>query len=147
MVEGAYEAVVIGGPDSESFLDSLLSQDLAALVDGAVTRSLLLAPRGKLRAQLWVGRLGDEFVLVTDGGSGAAVAGDLAHFKLRVTVTIGERPRDFDHRLRSRQTWSMIQLPTGMISSDSSAMGMKAPGPTSPWPGRSQRTRASAPTM
>ena len=90
LVSGAYEAVRVRGPDAETFLDALLSQDLTGLAAGSVTRSLLLAPRGKLRAQLWVGRLGDDFVLVTDFGSGATVSEDLRRFKLRVDVTIDD---------------------------------------------------------
>lgn len=90
LLEGGYEAVGVGGPDAESFLDSLLSQDLTALAEGAASRSLLLAPRGKLRALLWVGRLPDEFVLVTDAGSAEVVAADLSRFKLRVDATIGD---------------------------------------------------------
>lgn len=90
IVVGAYEAVRVDGPDAESFLDSLLSQDLSGWDPGRVGRALLLAPRGKLRAQLWVARLAQGFVLVTDSGSGATVAGDLTRFKLRVDVTIGD---------------------------------------------------------
>jgi len=90
VVEGCHELVRVTGPDAETFLDSLLSQDLAGLAEGAVVRSLLLGPRGKLRALLWVSRVGDEFLLVCDAGLAATVAGDLARFKLRVDVTIGE---------------------------------------------------------
>lgn len=90
LISGAYEAVRVGGLDASTFLDSLLSQDLAGLSPGAVARSLLLAPRGKLRAQLWVGRAEDEYLLVTDGGSGQNVVADLTRFRLRVDVTIGE---------------------------------------------------------
>ncbi len=89
-VESQHELVRVVGPDAESFLDSLLSQDLTGLAEGAVVRSLLLGPRGKLRALLWVARFGDEFLLVADAGSGAAVAADLARFKLRVALDIEE---------------------------------------------------------
>ena len=63
---GQHRVVRVAGPDAESFLDSLLSQDLAGLDDGTVVRSLLLGPRGKLRALLWVARFGEEFLLLCD---------------------------------------------------------------------------------
>lgn len=85
----AHQLVRVAGPDSESFLDSLLSQQLAGLADGVVVRSLLLGPRGKLRALLWVARFGDEFLLVADAAAAAGLAGDLARFKLRVKLEIG----------------------------------------------------------
>lgn len=90
VVEGRHELVRVAGPDAETFLDSLLSQDLAGLAEGTVVRSLLLGPRGKLRALLWVRRAEHEFLLVSDSGTAATVAGDLTRFKLRVDVTIAE---------------------------------------------------------
>jgi folate-binding protein YgfZ len=90
LVEGQYVLIRVTGPDAESFLDSLLSQDLAGLADGKVVRSLLLGPRGKLRALLWVGRRRDEFHLVCDARAGGSVVDDLTRFKLRVDLTIGE---------------------------------------------------------
>ena len=90
VVGGCHVLIGVAGSDAESFLDSLLSQDLTGLAEGTVVRSLLLAPRGKLRALLWVGRAGDEFRLVCDVAAGGAVVEDLTRFKLRVDVTIGE---------------------------------------------------------
>ncbi len=85
----AHQLVRVTGPDAESFLDSLLSQDLVGLADGVVVRSLLLEPRGKLRALLWVARFGDEFLLVTDAEAAENVVADLSRFKLRVDLEIG----------------------------------------------------------
>ncbi|NNL96801.1 MAG: folate-binding protein YgfZ [Acidimicrobiia bacterium] len=90
VVDGAHVLVRVAGPDAETFLDSLLSQDLGGLADGTVVRSLLLGPRGKLRALLWVVRFGDEFLLVSDAATGPSVVEDLARFKLRVQLEIGE---------------------------------------------------------
>ena len=88
LVADAHELVTVSGPDARSFLDSLLSQDLTELADGDVVRSLLLGPRGKLRASMWVGRAGDVFHLATDAGSGANVQEDLLRFKLRVDAEV-----------------------------------------------------------
>ena len=90
VVQGQHTMVRVTGPDAESFLDSLLSQDLTGLDDGLVVRSLLLGPRGKLRALLWVARFGDEFLLVSDSAAGSSVVEDLTRFKLRVQLEIGE---------------------------------------------------------
>ncbi len=90
VIDSAHQLVRVVGPDAESFLDSLLSQDLAGLVDGVVVRSLLLGPRGKLRALLWVSRFGEEFILVTDLVAAASVVTDLTRFKLRVELEIGQ---------------------------------------------------------
>jgi len=89
VVEGQHALVRVVGPDAESFLDSLLSQELVGLADGRVVRSLLLGPRGKLRALLWVVRTGDEFVIVSDREAADSVVEDLTRFKLRVDLTIG----------------------------------------------------------
>lgn len=89
VVDGQHELVRVAGPDAESFLDSLLSQTLIDLPDGTVVRSLLLEPRGKLRALLWVTRYGEEFLLIADAGAGRSVIDDLTRFKLRVDLTIG----------------------------------------------------------
>ncbi|MGI9647292.1 MAG: YgfZ/GcvT domain-containing protein [Acidimicrobiia bacterium] len=89
-VEGQHQLIRVGGSDAGTFLDSLLSQDLTGLAEGAVVRSLLLEPRGKLRALLWVARVGDEFLLICDSAAGSSVGADLARFKLRVDVNIGD---------------------------------------------------------
>jgi folate-binding protein YgfZ len=90
VVSGQHVLVRVTGPDAETFLDSLLSQDLGGLADGMVVRSLLLGARGKLRALLWVARFGEEFLLVCDGSAGPSVVEDLTRFKLRVQLEIGE---------------------------------------------------------
>lgn len=88
VIDAQHQVVRVAGLDAESFLDSLLSQDLVGLDDGKVVRSLLLGPRGKLRALLWVVRFGEEFLLVADSEAAANVVADLARFKLRVDLEI-----------------------------------------------------------
>lgn len=96
LVADAHELVAVAGPDAGSFLDSLLSQDLTGLTDGQIVRSLLLEPRGKLRAPLWVGLIDSVFQLATEPDSGEIVAGDLLRFKLRVDVEIAAPVPMFD---------------------------------------------------
>ena len=82
------------GPDTIRFLNDLISQEIAGLEPGTVTRSLLLEPQGKLRHVLWVLRGEDEVGLVTDPGRGEDLANDLGRYKIRVDVEIEARDRD-----------------------------------------------------
>ncbi len=92
LVAGRHELVWARGPDAITFLDSLLTQDVAAMEVGQVARSLLLEPRGKLRAILWLLRGDDEVGMVADAGYGEVAAGDLTRFRMRVDVTIDPEP-------------------------------------------------------
>lgn len=72
------------GPDTLTFLQGQLSQDIAEIDIGVSRWSLLLAPTGKVDAWLRVSRAGsDDFILDTDAGYGDAVAARLERFKLR----------------------------------------------------------------
>ncbi len=89
-----HEIVWVRGPDAVRFLDGLVSQAVAPLEPGAVARSLLLAPQGKLRAPHHLLRGEDEVGLVVDRGVADTAAADLRRFKIRVDVVIEpeERP-------------------------------------------------------
>ena len=88
LVADYHDVVSVHGSDAESFLQSIISQDLDALPEGGVTRSLLLGPEGKLRAILWVLKGKDELLLVTDRGQGEVVAAELARYRFRVDAVI-----------------------------------------------------------
>jgi len=88
LVRDRYERVRVVGAEARSFLDGLLSQDLAEVETGGAVRSFLLSPQGKLRALLWVAGSDEAVDLYTDAGYGAQVADDLAHYKIRVKATI-----------------------------------------------------------
>jgi tRNA-modifying protein YgfZ len=81
------DVLAVRGPEAESYLQGQLSQDVAALAQGASADSLLLEPDGKLSALLRVTRLGrEEYVLDVEGGYGQAVAARLRRFLLRSKV-------------------------------------------------------------
>lgn len=86
--------VWVHGPDAVVFLDSLLSQNIAAMRSETTALSLLLAPNGKLRATLVVLRGDERIGLICDVGAVDAVVGDLSRFRIRVAVEIevDERP-------------------------------------------------------
>lgn len=85
---GCHELVWVRGADAVSFLDGILSQDIETMEPGAVGRSFLLQPQGKLRALLWALRGRDEVGLVCDAGRGMVVVEDLNRFRFRVDVSI-----------------------------------------------------------
>lgn len=80
--------VWVQGTDAVSFLEGLLSQNIAAILPGEGAPSLLLAPNGKLRAILRVVRTEDRIGLLCDAAVENAVAEDLKRFKIRVKVEI-----------------------------------------------------------
>lgn len=84
---GTHEVIWVEGADAISFLDSQITQDVAGMLPGAVARSFLLEPRGKLRAILWVLRGTDRVGLVTPTGTVDSVIADLARFRFRVDAS------------------------------------------------------------
>jgi folate-binding protein YgfZ len=80
----ARDVVRASGPDTVTFLQGQLSQDVAAIPVGESAWSLLLAPTGKVDAWLRVTRTGDDgFELDVDDGFGETVFTRLSRFKLR----------------------------------------------------------------
>jgi folate-binding protein YgfZ len=83
------DALLVTGPDAESFLQGQLSQDVAAIPVGASAWSFVLQPQGKVDALVRVTHLdGDTWRLDVDAGWGDAVKARLERFKLRVKVEI-----------------------------------------------------------
>lgn len=88
LISGHHDLVSVRGPDAESFLQNIISQDLGALPEGGVGRSLLLGPEGKLRAVLWVLKGAGEIILVADRGRGELLAAELGRYRFRVDAVI-----------------------------------------------------------
>jgi tRNA-modifying protein YgfZ len=83
------DVVRISGPDTRSYLQSQLSQDLSAATVGTSTWSFLLQPTGKVAALVRVTFVGeDDVVLDVDGGSGPDVVARLERFRIRVKAAI-----------------------------------------------------------
>ncbi len=83
------DVVEATGPDTASFLQGQLSQDVAELPLGESRYSLLLQPQGKVDAWLRVTRTGPEtFLLDVEAGWGQAVIGRLERFKLRTRCSL-----------------------------------------------------------
>ncbi|HUG75385.1 MAG TPA: glycine cleavage T C-terminal barrel domain-containing protein [Acidimicrobiia bacterium] len=87
-IEGSRHLVWVRGSDAVAFLDGQVSQDIAGMEPGAVARSFLLEPRGKIVALMWVLRGESEVGLVIDAGRSAAVVDALDRFRFRVNATL-----------------------------------------------------------
>jgi len=83
------DVVTVDGPDSATYLQGQLSQDVVALPVGADALTFLLEPQGRLVAVARVHRASDDrFVLDVEPGIGAAVVTRLNRFKLRTKASI-----------------------------------------------------------
>lgn len=89
LVEGARSVFWVKGVDAVSYLDGIVSQDLVAMEPGDVSRSLLLAPQGKLRALLWLLRSEQHVGIVVDDAAVAVARQDLERFRFRVDAEVG----------------------------------------------------------
>jgi folate-binding protein YgfZ len=81
------------GPDTITFLQGQLSQDVEPLGVGASALSFVLQPQGKVDALLRVTRTGDDRVVIdTDAGWGERVIERLNRFKLRIKCEVAPLP-------------------------------------------------------
>jgi folate-binding protein YgfZ len=87
------DVVAVSGPESGTFLQGQLSQDVLVMVADDSAWSWVLAPTGKVDALVRViRRADDEWLLDTDGGWGEALLTRLNRFKLRTKVEFELRP-------------------------------------------------------
>jgi folate-binding protein YgfZ len=93
VVIGSHALVWVTGPDAISFLDGQVSQDVVAMATGTVQRSLLLEPRGKLRAILSLLRDAERVGLLVQSDGADAVVAALEQFRFRVKAEITVDPR------------------------------------------------------
>lgn len=84
-------SVLVSGPDTFSFLDSLISADVSHLTDGTGVHSLLLTPRGKLDVDFRLLRVGDVAWIDTEPGFAEAFTASLSRYRIRVDVEIIDR--------------------------------------------------------
>lgn len=117
LVAPMHDLVWVTGPDAVTFLQGILSQDVAAMNPGDVARSFLLGPQGKLVALLWVLRGDGRVGLVTDTDQGKAVAENLGRYRIRVKAQIEVDPRPRFEVWGAgieRQDW--VEGPAGLVA-------------------------------
>lgn len=89
VVDVPRDVLVVSGPDSTTYLQGQLSQDVEAILPGSSAWSFVLQPQGKVDVWFRVSRLDDtEWVLDADEGAGERLRERLERFKLRVDCTI-----------------------------------------------------------
>ncbi len=111
--------VRISGPDRVSFLNGLVTKDLAALTPGHCTYALVLNPKGKVVGDVWVYALEDAFLVdLLPDDSGPL----LAHIKKHLVsdeVVIEELPLVAHLDVHGPEALALARL----------VLGREAPGP------------------
>ena len=87
-----HDTVRVSGPDTWTFLQSLLSQDVADLADGDRRPTLLLTPQGKVDVVGAITRSGEDALIETDPGWGEQLVASLTRFKIRTKVELAFEP-------------------------------------------------------
>ncbi|MBB4065589.1 CAF17-like 4Fe-4S cluster assembly/insertion protein YgfZ [Gellertiella hungarica] len=86
--------LTIGGADAESFLQNLITTDLASLKEGEAAPGALLTPQGKILFHFLISREGDGFLLETDSASRDNLLKRLTMYRLRAAVDLAAAPFD-----------------------------------------------------
>ncbi|MGE5227369.1 MAG: YgfZ/GcvT domain-containing protein [Planctomycetaceae bacterium] len=92
----SWRKLVVEGADALSWLQDLLSADVASLTPGIAGPSLVLSPTGRVRAVLWVARDGDAVWLLQTPGQPESVGRILDPYILSADVRLIERTDDVD---------------------------------------------------
>jgi folate-binding protein YgfZ len=89
------DVVTVNGPDRLSWLDSLLSQNLARLNPGESAEALLLDPSGRIEYAARVVDDGETAWLLMDAGTGAGLAAFLERMRFMLRVEVADRTAEF----------------------------------------------------
>ena len=88
----ARDYVAVRGPDAESYLQAMVSNDVEALAVGDACEALLLTAKARVIAPLVVLRRGvDDFLLLTEAGLGERVRVHASSLPVRDEVRDRER--------------------------------------------------------
>jgi tRNA-modifying protein YgfZ len=90
----SWRKIHVTGPEARGWLNDLITADIGVLETGSSSRSLLLGPTGRMRADFCVAPLGDGFILVQDLEQPAAIDGLLAPYVLSSDVRLTDRTGD-----------------------------------------------------
>ena len=81
--------IAVAGEDRVSFLQGLVSNDVAAAVPGHAVWAALLTPQGKWLADFFILADGDRLLLDCESGQMDMLVARLTRFRLRAKVSIG----------------------------------------------------------
>jgi folate-binding protein YgfZ len=85
------DVVTVTGPDRLTWLDSLLSQNLARLEPGGSAEALLLDPSGRIEYAARIVDDGETAWLLMDAGTGAGLAAFLERMRFMLRVEVADR--------------------------------------------------------
>jgi folate-binding protein YgfZ len=87
----AWRAIGVDGTDAPSWLNDLVSADISRLRPGEATRSLLLSPTGKVRAEFAVARTDEGLLLLQDPSQPKLIDALLAPYVLSSDLMLADR--------------------------------------------------------
>ena len=79
----------LSGPDTRSFLQGLVTNDVGK-IDGGLVYAALLTPQGKYLADFFLSAAGDDVLLDAEAGQAEMLRTRLGMYKLRADVTISD---------------------------------------------------------
>lgn len=80
--------ITVGGADASSFLQALITTDLAPLAEGEAVAGALLTPQGKILFSFLISTDGASFRLETSNDQAEALMKRLTLYRLRAAVTL-----------------------------------------------------------
>ncbi|NOT42709.1 MAG: folate-binding protein YgfZ [Alphaproteobacteria bacterium] len=83
--------IQVAGPDAATFLQGLITNDIAKVENGRAIYAALLTPQGKIITDFLVAPIDGGFLLDCAKAQAADLAARLKKYKLRAKVTIAER--------------------------------------------------------
>lgn len=108
--------VSVSGPDSEKFLDGLVTNDVTSLAQGSAGYGALLTPQGKILFDFIVFRDGERFLFDLPKPAVSDFVRRLSFYKLRADVEI----KDLSQSHRIAAAWGSPNPPpiTGVLAVD-----------------------------
>jgi folate-binding protein YgfZ len=91
----AREVVRISGPDRQSFLQGMVTQDVDGLPVGSVADAALLTPKGAMVADARVVKRPDDLLLLTEPGYGPVVLGALERYLISEDAELSDVTSSF----------------------------------------------------
>ncbi len=107
-------AVAVEGPDRASFLQGLVSADIARAAPGQALWSALLTPQGRWLFEFFVFSDGERLVLECERERAADLAQRLSRFRLRAKVTVA----DISPGIVVAAGWGGVPMPQGLAAPD-----------------------------
>ncbi len=90
----SWRKIAVSGADAVTWLNDLISADIADLGPGRARRSLLLSPTGKVRAEFTVTAPGGTVVLIQDPVQPRSIADLLSPYVLSSDVVLDDRTHE-----------------------------------------------------